>query len=151
VQPVQHNDLMTTADRTAPSATARRSPLFSAVIGLASLAVLLQGLWAGLFLRENSGYKDQWVSVHSIGAMVALALALIGTIIALVQLRSRRDVLIGSIVFTLLLVLEGFLGGQISDSHSVAAQAVHIPLALALMALAVWLPLRASRRAPTAP
>jgi uncharacterized membrane protein len=142
---------VTTADRAASPATARRSPLFSAVIGLASLAVLLQGLWAGLFLRENSSYKDQWVSVHAIGATVALALALIGTIIALVQLRSRRDVVIGSIVFTLLLALEGFLGGQISDSHSVAAQAVHIPLALALMGLAVWLPLRASRRAPTGP
>jgi uncharacterized membrane protein len=130
-----------------PTAAPRSAP-FSAVIGLASLAVLLQGLWAGLFLRESGGYQDTWVGVHAMGALAAFALALIGTIIAFVQLRPRRDVLIGSIVFTLLLALEGFLGARISGSHSVGAQAVHIPLALALMGLAVWLPLRASLRRP---
>jgi hypothetical protein len=49
-------------------------------------------------------------------------------------------------VFTVLLVLEAYLGGRISDEHSTASQVVHIPLALALMGLAVWLPLRASLR-----
>jgi uncharacterized membrane protein len=121
-----------------------RSALYSAVIGLAALAVLLQGVWAGLFLREDGGYRDSWVTVHAHGAEVAIALAAIATVIAFLRLRSRRDLWIGSLVFTLLLVLEAYLGGRVSDEHSVASQVVHIPLALALMGLAVWLPLRAS-------
>ena len=126
--------------------TAPRSSAYSAVMGLAGLAVLLQGVWAGLFLREQGGYQDTWVEVHARGAEVALALALVGTIIAFLRLRGRRDVVIGSVVFTVLLAFESFLGGRVGDEHSVGAQAVHIPLALALMGLAVWLPLRASRR-----
>ena len=121
------------------------------MIGLASLGVLLQGLWAGLFLREGRPYVESWVSVHSAGGMIAALLALIGTIIAFVQLRARRDVLIGSVVFTVLLILEIFLGGTISDSHAVWAQAVHIPLALLLMGFAVALPLRARGAGRTAP
>jgi hypothetical protein len=128
----------------APTTDRPRSALYSAVIGLAALAVLLQGVWAGLFLRGQGGYRDGWVEVHAHGAEVAIALAAIATIIAFVRLRARRDVWIGSLAFTVLLVLEAFLGGRISDEHSVASQVVHVPLALALMGLAVWLPVRAS-------
>jgi uncharacterized membrane protein len=132
-----------TASRTtAPSRP--RSALFSAVIGLAALAVLLQGVWAGLFLREQGGYQDSWVEWHARGADVAIALAAVATVIAFLRLRSRRELWIGSAVFTVLLLLEAYLGGRISDEHSVASQVVHIPLALALMGLAVWLPVRAS-------
>jgi uncharacterized membrane protein len=138
----------TTAGSPTSPAVRPRSPLYGAVIGLASLAVLLQGVWAGLFLREGT-YDDSWVTVHSVGGSIAALLALIGTVIAFIQLRARRDVLIGSVVFTLLLVLEIFLGATISDSHSVGAQAVHIPLALFLMGMAVWLPLRARGSART--
>jgi hypothetical protein len=138
-----------TAEPTTTTSAPPRSAAFRAVIVLAGLAVLLQGLWAGLFLREGGGYRDTWVQVHARGAEVALALALIATIVAFVRLRARRDVVIGSVVFTVLIAFEAFLGGKVSDGHSVAAQVVHIPLAMALLGLAVWLPLRASRRVPT--
>jgi heme A synthase len=121
-----------------------RSPLFSALVGLASLGVLLQGVWAGLFIREDQPFRDNWVTVHSIDATVTGALALIAVIVAFVQLRHRRDLVVGSVVFLLLLILEMFLGGLIGGTPGVAA--VHIPLALLLMGLAVWLPLRAARR-----
>ena len=126
----------------APERGAAAYRVFSVLTGVAALAVLLQGLWAGLFLREGT-YDDTWVGVHSIGGMIAALLALIATIIAFVQLRARRDIVIGSVVFTLLLILEIILGGTISDSHAVWAQAIHIPLALFLMGGAVALPLRA--------
>ena len=125
--------------------TAPRSTLFSAVIGLAALAVLLQGVWAGLFLREG-GYRDSWVEVHARGGEVAIALAFVATVIAVVRLRARRELVIGSAALTVLLLLEAFLGGKVSDDHSLGAQVVHVPLALALMGLAVWLPTRATRR-----
>jgi hypothetical protein len=129
-----------------PTAGHPRSALFSAVIGLAALAVLLQGVWAGLFLREEGGYQHSWVEVHARGADVAIVLAAAATIIAFLRLRARKELWIGSLAFTVLLVLEAYLGGRISDEHSTASQVVHIPLALALMGLAVWLPLRASLR-----
>ncbi|HEY0239887.1 MAG TPA: hypothetical protein VGC37_14710, partial [Friedmanniella sp.] len=108
------------------------------------LVVLLQGLWAGLFVVEGQDDKDSWVTVHARGAEVAIGLALIATVVAFVKLRSRRDLVVGSVVFTVLLVLEAYLGGLIGD-HS-ALTAVHFPLAMALMGLAVWLPFRSVRR-----
>lgn len=137
-----------TSSGTTPS-TRPRSAAYSAVIGLAALAVLLQGVWAGLFLREQGGYQDSWVEAHARGADVAIVLAAVATVIAFVRLRSRKDVWVGSLVFTVLLLLEAYLGGRVSDEHSIASQVVHIPLALALMGLAVWLPLRASLRGRT--
>lgn len=121
-----------------------RSPLFSALVGLASLGILLQGVWAGLFIHEGQPFRDNWVAVHSIGGSVTGFLALVAAIVALARLRHRRDLVAGSVVFFLLLVLEIFLGGLIGNTPAVAA--VHIPLALALMGMAVWLPLRAVRR-----
>jgi uncharacterized membrane protein len=138
-----------TRDDAPPTTDRPRSALYSAVIGLAALAVLLQGVWAGLFLREDGGYRHGWVEVHARGADVAIVLAAIATVIAFVRLRPRRDVWLGSLAFTVLLVLEAYLGGRIGDEHSLASQVVHVPLALALMGLAVWLPLRASLRGRT--
>lgn len=120
-----------------------RSPIYTALIGLSALAVLLQGLWAGLFIQEGSDYKSNWVEIHARGAEVAIVLAVIATIVAFVTLRSRRDLWIGSAVFTVLLVLEAYLGGIIGDHSNLTA--VHIPLAMGLMALSVYLPLRAAR------
>jgi heme A synthase len=125
-----------------------RSPLFAAVIGLAALVILLQGVWAGMFIREGQDFRDNWVTVHSIGATVTTALALIAAVVAFVQLRSRRDVVIGTVVFLLLLVLEGILGGLIGDSPG--AETVHFPLALLLMGQASWLSVRASGRGQAA-
>lgn len=131
-------------------ATTQRSgagTAFTALIGLSALAVLLQGVWAGLFIHEGQDYKQSWVEVHARGADIAIGLAIIAVIVAAVRLRHRRDLLIGSIVFTVLLVLEAYLGGLIGDSPAVTV--IHIPLAMALMGLAVWLPLRAARRPAT--
>ena len=134
-----------TADPADPAVTRRSGAgtAFTALIGLSALVVLLQGVWAGLFVREGTEYDSSWVEVHARGADVAIGLAIIAVVVALVKLRDRRDLLVGSIAFTVLLVLESYLGGLIGNSPSVTV--IHIPLALALMALAVWLPMRAVR------
>ena len=135
----------TTASTTATSRPVRpTSRLYSIIIGLSTLVVLQQGLWAGFFIQEGQDYKDSWVEVHARGADVAIALAVIATVVAFVKLRSRRDLLVGSIAFVVLLVLEAYLGGLIGDHSTLTA--VHFPLAMLLMGLAVWLPVRASRR-----
>jgi len=133
--------------RSAPNQDSRRtarSAVYSSLIGLAALGVLLQAVWAGLFIREGQDNNSTFVEVHARGAEITLALAVVATVVALVRLRGRRDLVVGSAVFTLLIVLESFLGGLVGD-HS-ALQVLHFPLAMALMGLAVWLPLRARRQ-----
>src|SRR3954471_1585550 len=80
--------------------------VYSALTGLAALAVLLQGLWAGLFL-ENDGRGEEaagWIDVHATGGEVAIALAALAAVWALVRLRDRKDLAWGAIALTVLLV-----------------------------------------------
>ena len=140
----------TTEPAIAPAAgrTAAGSRLYDVLIGLCALAVLLQGLWAGIFL-EHDGQRDDaggWIDVHARGGEIALVLAVLATAVALWKLRSRRDLVIGRVVLVLLLALEAWLGGAIRDDGQDTLTAVHVPLAMAIMALAVWLPFRARRR-----
>ncbi|HEY6794009.1 MAG TPA: hypothetical protein VI248_04930 [Kineosporiaceae bacterium] len=118
---------------------------FSAVSGLAALAVLLQGLWAGLFL-EHDGQRDAaagWIDVHARCGEVALVLAAVAAVVAWVRLRNRRDLLVASSALVALLVLESWLGGLIRDDGQDTLTVVHVPVAMAIMGLAVWLPIRA--------
>ena len=132
---------MTTSART-PDTTAR-SPLFSALVGITTLLVLLQGLWAGLFL---GGSSQSFVGVHNWGGNLSLLTALGATGVGYLQLRARRDLWIGALVLTLALVLEIGLG-QAVDASGGATLAVHVPLAMLIMGLAVWIPLRTRARA----
>jgi len=125
-----------------------KTTLFSALTGLAALAVLLQGLWAGIFL-EHDGRRDDasgWIDVHARGGEIALVLAVLAAAVALWRHRARRDLWIGSLVLVVLLVLESYLGGLIRDDGKDTLTAVHVPLAMAIMAVSVWIPLRARLR-----
>jgi hypothetical protein len=121
-----------------------RHPLYSALIGLAVLGVLLQGLWAGLFVHEGQEYQANWVEVHALDGEVTIALAALATVAAFVFLRHRRDIVVGTAVLTVLLVVEAYIGGRIWGTSGLTA--VHFPLALALMGLAVWLSFRSALR-----
>lgn len=131
-------------DRDTATTVRPRSALYTALVGLTSLAIVLQGLWAGLFVKEGEDYTATWVQVHATGGEVAIALSLVATIVALVRLRSRKDLVVGTSVLTVVLVLEAYIGGIIGGHANLTA--VHFPLAMILVALAVWLPMRAVRR-----
>ncbi len=125
-----------------------QSKLYSVLTGLTSLVVLLQGLWAGIFL-EHDGARDDasgWIELHARGGELAIALAVVSLTFVLVKLRSRLDLLVGSAMLAVLLMTESYLGGLIRDDSQDTLTAVHVPLAMAIMGLAVWLPLRARRR-----
>ena len=138
------------------TATARRtvnvgthSTAYSILIGLTTAAILLQGVWAGIFLSYDNR-PDSWIHVHAHGGEVAIGLCALALIAAVAQLRSRRDLLVGTAVLLVLLIVEAYLGGRITDDGNDLLTAVHVPLALVLMGLAVWLPFRArSARAGT--
>ncbi|MGY1772665.1 hypothetical protein [Blastococcus sp. SYSU D00813] len=119
----------------------RPHPAFSALVGLTSLGVLLQGLWAGLFLRRD-GDRETWVSVHQHAAEATIVLALLAVVAALVWLRHNRPAVVGSVALLVLLGVEYLLG--LAGNESVAV-VLHVPLAMVLMALAVYLPVVARR------
>ena len=128
------------------SAAQARQPLYASLVGLASLAIWLQGLWAGLFIREGEDFDASssqagFLEVHDWGARIALVLALAALAVAVWRLRSRKDLVFGTGALALLLVLEAYIGGEIGAHPNWPG--IHIPLAMALMALSVWLPLRA--------
>lgn len=105
-------------------------------------------MWAGIFL-EHDGGRDAasgWVDVHARGGDITIVLALLATVVALAKLRHRKDLCIGAAALTVLLVLEAYLGGLIRDASKDTLTAVHVPLGMAIMALVVWIPLRARTR-----
>lgn len=130
---------------TAPPAevSIARNTLYSVLIGLATIVVLFQAVWAGIFIREGKDNSSTWVDVHARGADLAILLAIAAAVVVFLKLRDRRDLLIGTIAFAVLLMVEAYLGGLIGDSPAV--EVIHFPLAMGLMGLAVWLPLRARR------
>ena len=130
------------ADATTTTAARRAHPVHSALVGLASLGVLLQGLSAGLFLR-GSDDAGTWVDVHQHGAEGTVLLAFLATVAAVVWLRHRLPVVVGTTLLFVLSLAEMLLGMAIEDSRG--AVAVHVPLAMLLMGLAVWLPTQARR------
>ena len=65
-----------------------------------------------------------------------------GTIVAMI----RR--LIGTTALVIALIIEAYIGGRITDDGNDTLTAVHVPLAMAVLALAVWLPIRAGSSRP---
>lgn len=127
--------------------TRQKNTVFSALIGISALAVLLQGLWAGIFL-EHDGHRaaaSSWIDVHARGADVALFFAALATAYALWKRRSRTDLWLGGLVLTALIVVESYIGGLIRDDGQDTLTAVHVPIAMAIMGMAVWLSLRSAR------
>ncbi|WP_409333175.1 hypothetical protein [Trujillonella humicola] len=119
----------------------RPHPAFSALVGLTSLGVLLQGLWAGLFLGTDD--YGTWVSVHRHAGEATVVLGLLTTVAAVVWMRHRRPVVAATAALTVLLLGEYLLGHFADDARGLLV--VHVPLAMLLMALAVYLPVLARR------
>ena len=105
--------------------------------------VILQGVWAGVFLQHDwlGGESALWVDVHARAGELTILVAGAATVLAYRRLPTRRAVYRASAALTGLLVLEAFLGGLIRDHHVSWLTAVHVPLALVLVWLAVELAL----------
>ena len=132
-------------DAGASQARAHRSPVYSVLIGLASLGVILQGVWAGAFMREGQEYGGPWLEVHDTGAKVTFVLAGLAFVASLIWLRHRIALVVATGVFFALVLGESYIGGEIGKQAWL--QSVHFPLAMALLALAVYLPVMHRRGA----
>lgn len=124
------------------------STLFRVLIVLDAVAILLQGLWAGIFLRHD-GERDaagSWIDTHALGGEVAIVLTIAATLVAVIWLRPRKDLWVGGAILAVLLILESYLGGLIRDDGKDDLTAVHIPLAMLLMTAIAVLTVRAMQR-----
>ena len=124
-----------------PAPSTRPHPVFSALVGLTSLGVLLQGLWAGLLLGTDD--YGTWVSVHQHAGEGTVVLAFLATVAAVVWMRSRTAVVAATAALFVLLLVEYLLGYLADDASGTLV--VHVPLAMLLMGLAVYLPVLARR------
>ncbi|KYH43433.1 hypothetical protein [Branchiibius sp. NY16-3462-2] len=131
--------------------TTRRDRLIAAILlGLTAILIVLQGVWAGLFLASDPR-SDSWIHVHDLGAWATLLCSVAAAAWVTLRLRSDRALWLGSVALVLAIAGEAHLGGQITDNGDDALTAVHVPLALVLMGLGVWLPTRAARLVRTDP
>ena len=123
--------------------------MFSALAGVLSLIVLLQGVFAGKFVPEyrQTDAQDSWVDAHAWGAHIGTVLAIVLAVYAFVKLRSRKDLVYGSAALAVLFLVVSYLGGLMRDEGKDDLTVVHVPLALLTMALSVWLPVRARQGA----
>ena len=140
-----------TEDRAAAPST-RVESAFASFVGLAAVAMLVQGLLAGIFIQDPQGRDkyQSYINAHGAVADVAIALSLVAAVLAVTSLRHRRDLAIGAVALLVLTAIETLLGhlinGSIGGSDHDALTAIHVPLAMALIALAGWLSLRVGRR-----
>jgi len=130
------------------TAVARSGPKFAALTGLTSLAILLQGVFAGEFI--DHGAHGGWLNAHDVNGYVVVVLALATAVYAVMALRATaRPLAVGSVVLAVLVIAQDGIGHAITDNGSDGLIAVHVPLALIVFGLTIWLSLsaRVMRRA----
>jgi heme A synthase len=127
------------ADRT----TRAKGPWFAALTGLTSAMILVQAITAGQFVSQ--AHRHGWISVHEVTANVTQLAALASAVYAIIALRKTQPGLTwGSVVLFVLLVVQAGLGYAITDGHQDGLIGVHVPLAMIVFGLTVWLSLRAA-------
>jgi heme A synthase len=116
--------------------------VFSILNGLILLGVLVQGMTGGAFLGGATGVN--WAQLHQVNAGVVETLALVAAILAIATQRRRRGIAVWSPVLFALLILQHGLGAGISGGNRVLV-AVHVPVALLVVGVGVYLSVAAAR------
>jgi hypothetical protein len=123
--------------------------LFSVLVGVATLAIIVQAVTAGLFVDRRG--SDAWVTVHGAIADVTWVTALALAIVAYRTIRATHHRLwLGSALLFVLTLAQTGIGHLITDQGVDWLLVVHIPLALAIFGLTIWLATTVSWRRRTA-
>ncbi|MGH3856459.1 MAG: hypothetical protein ACRDR6_23820 [Pseudonocardiaceae bacterium] len=118
-----------------PSASAVR--LFSILNGLTLLGVLLQAVWAGEFIDRTG--RDAWISVHEMSGFVVVLLALATALAALRLRRAHSALTPGALGLLVLIIVQTGLGEAISKAGADGLIAAHVPIAVLIFGLGVYL------------
>lgn len=112
----------------------------AALTGLTSLGVLIEAVFAGQFVSQD--HRDSWIAIHNMTANVVLLLALATMVVAIIALRRALPAIMwGSVALFVLLVVQTVLGNLITEAHVNGLIGVHVPLAVIIFGLTVWLPI----------
>ncbi len=132
---------MSTSTTPEPIAGVQASPgtirAFSILNGLTLLGVLLQAVWAGEFIDRHG--RHNWLAVHEIGAFVVVVLALATALAAVALRRASSAVTFGALGLLVLIVVQTGLGEAITKSDANELIAAHIPIAVLIFGLGVYL------------
>jgi heme A synthase len=132
---------MTSIDTSATPVSSRTIRLFAALTGVTSLLIFLQAVTAGEFVSQED--RDPWIDVHSIVGNITLIVALAVAIFTVIVFRAGHRVLMwASIALFVLLLIQTVLGHLITDAKQDGWIGVHVPLALVVFALTIWLSIR---------
>lgn len=112
--------------------------------GLVLFGVLFQGVSAGLFLGRLDA--SGWLRVHQVTAVATMVVALAAVVVAI----RRHAAVAPTIGMLVLLVVETGLGQAIAENHERALVAVHVPVAVLLVAFSAHLFTTAARTRPAA-
>jgi ABC-type uncharacterized transport system permease subunit len=111
--------------------------IFSIFNGLTLLGVLLQAVWAGEFIgRAGQGV---WISVHEIGAFVVVLLALASTLAAVTLRRAHPGLTLGACGLLVLLIVQTGMGEAITKAGTNELIVAHVPIAVLVFGLGVYL------------
>jgi hypothetical protein len=112
------------------AASQKALKIFSALVGVTSLAIFAQAVVAGEFVSQD--HRKGWIDVHGIVADVVDVLALATMLFALV-------------------VVQTFIGHEITDNKQDWLIGIHVPLAFIIFGLAIWLPIQSVALRRSAP
>lgn len=111
---------------------------FAALVGLATLGIVVQAVTAGIFVNQEG--RDGWVTVHGVVADVTWVSALAAAAYAVARMRrTHRRLTVAAAAFFVLLLAQTGIGHLITDKGMDGLIAVHVPLAVLLFGLAIWL------------
>lgn len=123
------------------SSTAGPTPgavrIFSIVNGLTLLGVLLQAVFAGEFIDQFG--PSPWIKVHEICGYVVVLLAVITAVAAIALRRASSALTIGALSQLMLIAVQTGLGEAISKAGSNELIAIHVPLAMLIFGLGIFL------------
>lgn len=128
---------VTTAEQRQIPVTARG---FTVLNGLIVLGVLFQGVSAGSSMAR---FGPAWGHVHQISGMVTAVVALAAAVLAIATLRRRAVLVVQSIGLFVLLIAEIGLGEAMDDHHALVA--AHVPVAILITVLSVYLTVASAR------
>jgi hypothetical protein len=111
--------------------------MFSLVNGLTLLGVLLQAVWAGAFI-DRAGHSA-WITVHEIGAFVVVVLTLAGALAAVPLWRAHSTLTLGAFGLLALIVVQTGLGEAITRAGANELIVAHVPIAILIFGLGVYL------------
>lgn len=123
--------------------------VFSVFNGLTLLGVLLQAVWAGEFI-DRAG-QGAWITVHEIGAFVVVVLALASALAAVALWRAHSALALGACGLLVLVVVQTGLGEAITRAGANELIVAHVPIAILVFGLGIYLSIMGARlrRSPT--